>query len=91
MTKLINSVVKYPHISLETSVLHAQAYEAIKTKLERMDPDVEEQVNFTNSRSTGTKKSKPVKQELCPWCAEPAYHNDKTDCHAKGRQSYACS
>ena len=52
MTKLINSVSKDPCIYLETIILHAQAQEATNTKLERMDPDVEEQVNSTNSRST---------------------------------------
>ena len=55
-----------------------------------MDPDVEEQVNFTNTRITGPKKSKPVKQDVCPWCADPADRNGKTDCRAHGRQCYAC-
>ena len=36
------------------------------TKLERMVPDVEKQVIFTTSHSTGLKKSKPVKQNVCP-------------------------
>ena len=45
MTKLINCAVKDHHISLETIVLHAQAYKTTKTKLEIIDPDVEEQVN----------------------------------------------
>ena len=63
MTKLINSAAKDLRISLETIVLHAQAYETTKAKLERMDPDVK-QVNFTNSRSTGPKKSKLVKQDV---------------------------
>ncbi|KAK2139380.1 hypothetical protein LSH36_1827g00003 [Paralvinella palmiformis] len=90
LTKLINSAVKDPRISLETIVLHAQVYEATRTKLKKMVPDVEGQVNFTNSRSTGPKKSKLVKQDMCPWCAEPAHPNDKTDCHAQGRQCYAC-
>ena len=36
----------------------------------------------------GSKKSKPVKQDLCPCCAEPTHHNDKTDRRAQGQQCY---
>jgi len=74
--------VKDSRISLEPIVLHAQAYEATRTKLEIMFPDVEEQVNLINYCSTGHTKSKPVKQDVYPWCAELAHRNGKTKCHA---------
>ncbi|KAK2145765.1 hypothetical protein LSH36_659g01003 [Paralvinella palmiformis] len=47
-----------------------------------MFPDVEEQVNLINYCSTGHTKSKPVKQDVYPWCAELAHRNGKTKCHA---------
>ncbi|KAK2141844.1 hypothetical protein LSH36_1033g00002 [Paralvinella palmiformis] len=84
MTKLVDSAVKDPRMSLETIVLHTQVYEATKTKLERMDSGVEKQVNFTNDCSTGPKKSKPVKQDVCSWYAESAHDNGMTDCRAQG-------
>ncbi|KAK2162340.1 hypothetical protein LSH36_100g06041 [Paralvinella palmiformis] len=45
MTKLINSAMKDPRIYVAT--IATQAYEATKTKLERLYPDVEEQANFS--------------------------------------------
>ena len=54
ITKLINSAVKEPRISLETILSHAQSYEATKTKLKGMVPEAEEQVNFTYHTTQAT-------------------------------------
>ena len=48
-----------------------------------MVPAVEEQVNFRNSCSRVQTKSRQGKQDVCPWCAEPAHRNGNTDCRAQ--------
>ncbi|KAK2157970.1 hypothetical protein LSH36_180g05033 [Paralvinella palmiformis] len=54
-----------------------------------MVPAVEEQVNFRNSCSRVQTKSRQGKQDVCPWCAEPAHRNGNTDCRAQAVQRYA--
>ena len=91
-TTLVNRAVKEPRISLEKTVLHAQAYEAtlVSTGTEEKPDHVLEQVNYTASSRSVKPMKKPVRNEVCPWCAGPSHRDGKAECPAQGRQCYAC-
>lgn len=104
MSKLVNSAIKDPELSLESTVLQAQQYESTTSKIREISdtPNLNEQVNFAKSSNkpknpftkltpTYQPQRKPqIKPNTCPWCAGSPHPSGKEGCPAKGIQCNAC-